>query len=801
MALVAAVSLGLIAGCKGDNAGTALNASKESGKRATATAPQLVSSTFSNRDSIAGAPDHGTLMAYANAKPQVKGAYTWHDVQLSEAHAMRAVATGTLEIAAPDGTPIRLKTVSHTEHKNGNWTWVGRAEGAKPGHDAIITFGEKAVFASIPNGDKPRLEVTTVGGRTYLIEADASKIADVPARDVDAIPSPTMEDAALVSTIKRAAASAAQRTTAGAQPAAAGVTAANTVDLLLGYSSTFATRLGGDSGANTRLQFMVDTTNDILASSLVDAQIRLVGTMPVDYADTNTNINALFELTGVTCANAPGGQLPDRGVTCSPATRPAALQTLAAARETLGADLVVLVRTFQAPENGSCGVGWLNGNGQRPIDSADAPFGYAVVSDTSGNTFPDPEGGTCRNDNLAHELGHNMGIAHDRDAADRDSDSDGDAIDLDPVEFGAFSYAFGYVASPTEGNFFDTMALRRNGLGAQFIYSNPNVTCGTFPCGNAATADAARALRQTIPAVAQFRANVVPFGNAQRNDFNGDGQSDILWRNTGSAAAQIWLSANSATQQAVTTASLAWNVVGMGDFDGDGSSDILWRNQNSGQNLIWRSGNSATQQAVTTVGNTAWRVAGVGDFDGDGVSDILWRNTSSGANLVWRSASSTTQVTLASVPSQAWAVAGVGDVNGDGRSDIVWRNSQSGANSIWLGGDAATQQAMVSVSLSWAIVGVNDFNGDGNADLLWRNAGNGQNTIWRSGNNTTQQSVALVGNLNWRVASTGDYDGDGVGDILWRNSQSGQNLVWRSGNAATQLPVTPVGNLTWAVQG
>ena len=73
------------------------------------------------------------------------------------------------------------------------------------------------------------------------------------------------------------------------------------------------------------------------------------------------------------------------------------------------------------------------------------------------------------------------------------------------------------------------------------------------------------------------------------------------------------------------------------DFNGDGGSDLLWRNSVSGGNVIWRSANSATQQATNTVA-VSWQAVGVGDYNGDDHSDILWRNTS-GANVIWRSGS------------------------------------------------------------------------------------------------------------------------------------------------------------------
>ena len=64
------------------------------------------------------------------------------------------------------------------------------------------------------------------------------------------------------------------------------------------------------------------------------------------------------------------------------------------------------------------------------------------------------------------------------------------------------------------------------------------------------------------------------------------------------------------------------------DFNGDGKSDILWRNSTSGEVDIWHMNGTtlASGGAVATL-PAAWQIQGTGDFNGDGKSDILWRNT------------------------------------------------------------------------------------------------------------------------------------------------------------------------------
>ena len=180
-------------------------------------------------------------------------------------------------------------------------------------------------------------------------------------------------------------------------------------------------------------------------------------------------------------------------------------------------------------------------------------------------------------------------------------------------------------------------------------------------------------------------------------DFNGDGRSDILWRNTTTGMLSDWLANSSGgftinDAHAATTVPLDWQVVDAGDFNGDGITDILWRNTTTGVLSDWlgnSSGGFTINDAHAATGApTDWKIIGVGDFNGDGHSDILWRNTTTGTLSDWLGTSTggfaINDANAATSVSTDWHIVEVGDFNGDGRSDILWRNT-SGMFAEWLG--------------------------------------------------------------------------------------------------------------------
>jgi hypothetical protein len=724
-------------------------------------------------------PDRGDLVGYpAQRIARRDGAYTWHRADLSEAHALAAIADGSLRITTPAGETLDFVYERHEEHPSGDWTWVGRLERGSAADEVVLTFGDRAAFGTIAQPGKEPLRLTVRDGAAWLIETDASRVADIRNRATqpkgpDYLVPPSGVSSREADTSASGPAMASAPSTAAATSSSGPV-----IDLVLGYTPGFATMYGGQSQAVTRLNNMVAITNEAYANSQIAGRVRLVHTLQVSYADNTNNGDALEKLTGYKSGTG--------WVKTDPA-----FSALRAARDQYGADLVSLVRKFNDPENDGCGIAWMIGGGGSRVDTGDEPFGYSVVSDgedqgTDGKTY------FCRHETLAHEIGHNLGSQHDKATATKDG----------KVSQGAYSYSFGYKTDSANGNFYTVMAYGDSGQTRYRVFSNPRTTfCGGRACGVSDQSDNARSQEQTMPTIASFRSTAVLMAGRAKYDFNGDGKDDVVWRNLQTGANVVWLGASSSIVQALSTVvNQNWKIAGAADFDADGRADLLWRNSATGANAIWRSASSAAPMTVSGA-SLDWKIAGLGDFDGDGRADILWRSGSDGRNVIWPSANAAASRSITTVTSLAWRVAGIGDFNADARDDVMWRNTSTGANAIWLSASSGTQQAVSTVpSLAWQISAVADFDGDGRDDIAWRNSGTGANSVWRSGNSSTQQAISHVPNLSWKIVAASDYDGDGVDDLLWRNSSTGSNTIWRRANSAMPLAVAALGNVAWTVQ-
>jgi hypothetical protein len=73
------------------------------------------------------------------------------------------------------------------------------------------------------------------------------------------------------------------------------------------------------------------------------------------------------------------------------------------------------------------------------------------------------------------------------------------------------------------------------------------------------------------------------------------------------------------------------------DFDGDGNTDILWHHATQGLTAMWlMNGTTISSSAyLPTLSDTNWQIVGVGDFNGDTKADILWHHATQGLTAMW----------------------------------------------------------------------------------------------------------------------------------------------------------------------
>ncbi len=318
--------------------------------------------------------------------------------------------------------------------------------------------------------------------------------------------------------------------------------------------------------------------------------------------------------------------------------------------------------------------------------------------------------------------------------------------------------------------------------GGDFTWTPPDAQPATFDvCVSDGQASDCETITVTVTAA--------PAPGPLKDDFNGDGRSDLLWRHSGTGENYLWFMNGIALGSHGPTLTLPdtdWKIVGTGDFDGDSKADIVWRNSVTGQVDVWlmNGTNVASSGPVFALSDLDWKLVGTGDFDGDGNADLLWRHATTGENYIWfmDGTTMTSHAATMALPDLGWKVQGTGDFNGDGKTDIAWRNA-SGQVYVWLmDGTTLTSHGAVFdlADPNWKIQGTGDLNGNGKDDLVWQNSATGEVYVWLMNGTTLSSSgsVFTLADPDWKVVGTGDYDGDGKADLAWRNSTTREVYVW-----------------------
>ena len=152
-------------------------------------------------------------------------------------------------------------------------------------------------------------------------------------------------------------------------------------------------------------------------------------------------------------------------------------------------------------------------------------------------------------------------------------------------------------------------------------------------------------------------------------DLAGSGKrNQLVWRNA--TTGQVFLMTVSYSggvfsqtgQMIYAEPNTAWKIIGAPDLDGDGKSDLLWRNEGTGQvyAMLMNGGTIASQAMIYQEPNLAWKIVAMGDYNGDGKDDLLWRNDVTGQvyMMLMNGLAIANQALVYTEPNTAWHALG-----------------------------------------------------------------------------------------------------------------------------------------------
>ncbi len=280
----------------------------------------------------------------------------------------------TLRLNLFDDVTPTLKRSSVSARADGGYTWEGIVPG-QPIHEALLSVRNGQISGRVQLKDR-LFSIDPIAGATHRItEVDSRSFPpEAPPRvrpqnrTESTPPTPKPDDSA-----------------------SEAAEASTIVRVLVAYTTRARQEVGGTSAMQAKIDQAIDLANQAYARGGIPMRLQLAGSMAVAYAE--------------------GNGTPSRfGTNLEDLTDGNQFATVRSRRNQTNADLVALLRADPTAcgQQCVCGLAWFPGGGAMPTPSpATRDTGFSVTAH-----------GCITNLSFHHELGHNMGLNHDRYVSD-----------------------------------------------------------------------------------------------------------------------------------------------------------------------------------------------------------------------------------------------------------------------------------------------------------------------------------------------------------------------------------------------
>jgi hypothetical protein len=288
-------------------------------------------------------------------------------------------------------------------------------------------------------------------------------------------------------------------------------------------------------------------------------------------------------------------------------------------------------------------------------------------------------------------------------------------------------------------------------------------------------------------------ANKNNYGLNTGIDFNKNNVADtIFWNQNGNI--EIMQGVNPSARNFVerVPTNIGFRIAGLSDFDGDGDTDVLWRNINNGLTFVWIMENNVKVRDVfleSVPDSTGYAVALFKDLDGDNVSDLTWRNLNNGHLVTWLLNSNGSKKrdiinNKLTIPSGYMISTICSNVQEKNVLGLVLRNFKTNEFLIrkLVNGVMTNSISYPNVPIDYQIKGCADVDGDDFDDIIWQQASTGLAFAWKMQlhNRVGEYMIDTVSpSSGYELYQFARFDNNKTQDLFWVNRNIGTIVVWQ----------------------